>query len=114
MGGVNDDEIPALAELARDGAFDVRFIELMPIGECADWDRKRFIPAERVLEVLPKAQRVPSDGVAELWRPEGWKGTVGLAESTAKRSSAPSRRASAASRRSITSRTAARATACAA
>lgn len=78
MGGVNDDEIPALAELARDGAFDVRFIELMPIGECADWDRKRFIPAERVLEVLPKAQRVPSDGVAELWRPEGWKGTVGL------------------------------------
>ena len=24
MGGVNDDEIPALAELARDGAFDVR------------------------------------------------------------------------------------------
>ena len=78
MGGVNDDEIPALAELARDGAFDVRFIELMPIGECADWDRKRFIPAERVLEVLPKAQRVPSDGVAELWRPEGWRGTVGL------------------------------------
>ena len=78
MGGVNDDEIPALAELARDGAFDVRFIELMPIGECADWDRKRFIPAERVLEVLPQAQRVPSDGVAELWRPEGWKGTVGL------------------------------------
>ena len=78
MGGVNDDEIPALAELARDGAFDVRFIELMPIGECADWDRKRFIPAERVLEVLPEAQRVPSDGVAELWRPEGWKGTVGL------------------------------------
>ena len=78
MGGVNDDEIPALAELARDGAFDVRFIELMPIGECADWDRKRFIPAERVLEVLPGAQRVPSDGVAELWRPEGWKGTVGL------------------------------------
>ena len=33
MGGVNDDEIPALAELARDGAFDVRFIELMPIGQ---------------------------------------------------------------------------------
>ena len=78
MGGLNDDEITALSELARDGAFDVRFIELMPIGECADWDRKRFIPAERVLEVLPKAQRVPSDGVAELWRPEGWKGTVGL------------------------------------
>ena len=30
------------------------------------------------LKILPKAQRVPSDGVAELRRPEGWKGTVGL------------------------------------
>ena len=78
MGGVNDDEIPALAALAKDGAFDVRFIELMPIGECAQWDKARFLPAERVLEMLPNAQRVPSDGVAELWRPERWKGTVGL------------------------------------
>ena len=149
MGGVNDDEIPALAELARDGAFDVRFIELMPIGECADWDRKRFIPAERVLEVLPKAQRVHrtalrSCGVRRAGRARsvssGRSVTASArtatasalprtecssrvctpraksrcAESTAKRSSAPSRRASAASRRSITSRTAARATACAA
>lgn len=78
MGGINDDEIPEIAALAKDGAFDVRFIELMPIGECADWDRSRFIPAERVLGCLPKAARVPSDGVAELWRPEGFRGTVGL------------------------------------
>ena len=78
MGGVNDDEIAEIAALAKDGAFDVRFIELMPIGECTDWDRRRFLPAERVLEYLPKGERVPSDGVAELWRPEGWKGTVGL------------------------------------
>lgn len=78
MGGINDDEIPEIAALAKDGAFDVRFIELMPIGECADWDRSRFIPAERVLDCLPKAARVPSDGVAELWRPEGFRGTVGL------------------------------------
>lgn len=78
MGGVNDDEIAEIAALAKDGAFDVRFIELMPIGECTDWDRRRFIPAERVLEYLPKGERVPSDGVAELWRPAGFRGTVGL------------------------------------
>nr|WP_302656153.1 GTP 3',8-cyclase MoaA [uncultured Agathobaculum sp.] len=78
MGGVNDDEIAEIAALARDGAFDVRFIELMPIGECTDWDRRRFLPAERVLEYLPKGERVPSDGVAELWRPAGFRGTVGL------------------------------------
>lgn len=78
MGGVNDDEIAEIAALAKDGAFDVRFIELMPIGECMDWDRRRFLPAERVLEYLPKGERVPSDGVAELWRPAGFRGTVGL------------------------------------
>lgn len=78
MGGVNDDEIAEIAALAKDGAFDVRFIELMPIGERTDWDRHRFLPAERVLEYLPKGERVPSDGVAELWRPAGFRGTVGL------------------------------------
>ena len=78
MGGVNDEEIAEIAALAKDGAFDVRFIELMPIGECTDWDRRRFLPAERVLEYLPKGERVPSDGVAELWRPAGFRGTVGL------------------------------------
>lgn len=78
MGGVNDDEIAEIAALAKDGAFDVRFIELMPIGECTDWDRRRFLPAERVLEYLPKGERVPSGGVAELWRPAGFRGTVGL------------------------------------
>ena len=78
MGGVNDDEIAEIAALAKDGAFDVRVIELMPIGECTDWDRRRFLPAERVLEYLPKGERVPSDGVAELWRPAGFRGTVGL------------------------------------
>lgn len=78
MGGVNDDEIAEIAALAKDGAFDVRFIELMPIGECTDWDRRRFLPAERVLEYLPKGERVPSDGVTELWRPAGFRGTVGL------------------------------------
>ena len=78
MGGVNDDEIAEIAALAKDGVFDVRFIELMPIGECTDWDRRRFLPAERVLEYLPKGERVPSDGVAELWRPAGFRGTVGL------------------------------------
>ena len=45
LGGVNTDEIPALAQLAQDGKYEVRFIELMPIGECADWPRERFLPA---------------------------------------------------------------------
>ena len=50
MGGVNDDEIPALAELARDGAFDVRFIELMPMYDSGDFGPAAYIPCSAVTE----------------------------------------------------------------
>lgn len=45
MGGVNDADVPRLAELARTEPIDVRFIELMPMGPCAGWPKARFIPA---------------------------------------------------------------------
>ena len=64
LGGVNADEIPALAQLAQDGKYEVRFIELMPIGECADWPRERFLSADAVLHALPELQRLPNEGVA--------------------------------------------------
>ena len=78
IGGFNDDEIPALAELARYYPMDVRFIELMPIGECADWPRERFLSADAVLHALPELQRLPNEGVAERYRMPGWKGKIGL------------------------------------
>lgn len=78
LGGVNADEIPALAQLAQDRKYEVRFIELMPIGECADWPRERFLSADAVLHALPELQRLPNEGVAELYRMPGWKGKIGL------------------------------------
>ena len=78
LGGVNEDEIPALAQLAQDGKYEVRFIELMPIGECADWPRERFLSADAVLHALPELRRLPNEGVAELYRMPGWKGKIGL------------------------------------
>ena len=56
----------------------MRFIELMPIGECADWPRERFLSADAVLHALPELQRLPNEGVAELYRMPGWKGKIGL------------------------------------
>ena len=78
LGGVNADEIPALAQLAQDGKYEVRFIELMPIGECADWPRERFLSADAVLHALPELQRLQNEGVAERYRMPGWKGKIGL------------------------------------
>lgn len=78
LGGVNDDEIPTLAALAQDGKYEVRFIELMPIGECADWPRARFLSADAVLNALPELRRVSSSGVAELYQMPDWAGKIGL------------------------------------
>lgn len=85
MGGVNDDEAADIAGIARNEAVDVRFIELMPIGEAARWPRARFVPAEAVLEAVPELGPVAGpggaplrDGVAELFSAPGWAGRVGL------------------------------------
>lgn len=78
MGGVNDADVPRLAELARTEPIDVRFIELMPMGPCAGWPKARFVPAETVLEVVPGLVPLRRDGVAELWHALGWAGNVGL------------------------------------
>ena len=78
MGGVNDADVPRLAELARTEPIDVRFIELMPMGPCAGWPKERFVPAETVLEAVPGLVPLRRDGVAELWHAPGWVGNVGL------------------------------------
>lgn len=78
IGGFNDREIPALAQLTRQYPVDVRFIELMPMGEYAAFGPEAFLPCRRVLEMLPEATQVCDDGVARLYQLPGAQGRVGL------------------------------------
>ena len=78
MGGVNDNEILHMLDLTRRYKVNVRFIEVMPIGECAQWAEERFINASYVLELAPELQDIGADGVAKLYRLPGGLGTVGL------------------------------------
>jgi len=78
MGGVNDGDILALLEMTRRHNANVRFIEIMPIGECADWAESRFMSASRVLEIAPELRGDGADGVAKLYKLPGGLGTVGL------------------------------------
>lgn len=79
IGGFNDDEIPALAALTREGPVEVRFIELMPIGDAAGFGPEAYLSCEAALERLPRLERLPeSGGVAERYRLPGAAGTVGL------------------------------------
>lgn len=78
LGGCNEDEIPDFVELTRNHAWQVRFIELMPMGVSADWPKECFLPAEAVLQHCPRLEREGESGVASIYRIPGYAGTVGL------------------------------------
>ena len=79
IGGFNDDEIPAMAELTRRWDVDLRFIELMPMLDSSEFGPEAFIPCERVLQTLPELREEPRDGgVARLYRLPGAQGRIGL------------------------------------
>ena len=80
IGGVNDDEITALAALTERAPVEVRFIELMPIGDTAGFGPDAYLPCEAVLERLPRLEPAAGEraGVAERFRLPGAAGTVGL------------------------------------
>lgn len=80
IGGFNDDEIETLAEITVRYPVQLRFIELMPIGNTGDFPKHAYLPDSTVLERLPQLVPVPSEKhtVARLYRLPGAKGEVGL------------------------------------
>ena len=78
MGGVNDNHIRPLVSMTEEADFRVRFIEIMPIGECAGWNKERFLSVSKVLEEEPELEPIGTDGVSKLYRKPGSKGSIGL------------------------------------
>ncbi|MEG0156299.1 MAG: GTP 3',8-cyclase MoaA [Anaerovoracaceae bacterium] len=77
--GFNDDEIADFVQLTKDRDIEVRFIELMPIGDGIGFNRDQFISAEEVLRRVPQLVSLDKeDGVAKLYALPGGKGRVGL------------------------------------
>jgi len=58
MRGVNDDELFDLARLVRDHPWHVRFIEVMPVSDLADWGGGLPAPAQAYLPVAEVRQRL--------------------------------------------------------
>ena len=78
IGGFNDDEVRDFVDLTRHHLWSVRFIELMPMGECAGWDKHCFLPNTAVLDACPELVPMEPEGVARRYRIPGAPGTVGL------------------------------------
>ena len=68
MGGVNDDEIEDFLSLTKEHPWEVRFIELMPMGPCAAWPKERFLPVTEVLNRFPALEEIEPNGVARRYR----------------------------------------------
>lgn len=78
IGGFNSDEIADLVNLTRQHPWEVRFIELMPMGECADWAQTCFLSNDAVLQACPELRPLGASGVARRFRLPDAAGTVGL------------------------------------
>ncbi|MEW6065077.1 MAG: GTP 3',8-cyclase MoaA [Bacillota bacterium] len=83
--GVNDQEFADFARLSRELPLHVRFIELMPIGECNPWAVRNFIAAEEIMQCLQQEFgaleteiKVTGSGPAKYYRLPGAKGTIGF------------------------------------
>ena len=82
---INDDQLVPLAELTRERAWHVRFIEYMHLNN-ADPDayRDRFVSGaesrERIEAALGELERVPTDpsAPARLYRVPGFAGAIGF------------------------------------
>lgn len=81
IGGFNDSEIEAFVELTRKEPVDIRFIELMPIGEASTWSSEHFISNDTVLKrvpaLVPEAVR-DEKSPARYYTLPGALGRVGL------------------------------------
>lgn len=81
IGGFNEDEIEDMVKLTEKEKIDVRFIELMPIGEAIDWSKEKFLSNDIIINNIKKLKSVPrldkSSPAIYYTLPDG-KGNVGI------------------------------------
>ncbi len=85
MRDINDDEIEDFARLTFSHQWDIRFIELMPVGEMQSATWEHVVPMEEILRrlelVAPLSPAEPparGNGPAKYFRFSGARGRIGL------------------------------------
>ena len=83
--GLNDDEVVDLARLTMQPDWNIRFIEVMPLGAGAHWSGDGVVPSaeirarvERELGTLTAVRDKTGAGPARCYRLPGAQGTVGF------------------------------------
>lgn len=81
IGGFNDDEIEDFVNLTINHPIDVRFIELMPMGEAKNFAKAKFIPNSTVLSRVSALEKIENDDIhspAQYYKLPNAIGKVGL------------------------------------
>jgi cyclic pyranopterin phosphate synthase len=80
MRGINDTEFEDFLNLTRQLPVDIRFIELMPIGEGAKMYEKNKLSFTEILESHPELIKIETEksSTAELYKLQGAKGKIGF------------------------------------
>ena len=81
IGGFNDDEIEDFIDLTIDNDIDLRFIELMPIGQAKDFSEDNFLSNNLILERNPQLIPVTKDdksSPANYYKDPQGKGRIGI------------------------------------
>ena len=84
MRGFNEDEVVPLAGWARDHAYELRFIEWMPLDFQGSWEREKLVPAEEILAQIEAewpvelAADVDPSAPARLYDYKDGRGSVGI------------------------------------
>jgi cyclic pyranopterin phosphate synthase len=84
--GFNDDEALDFARLAVEKPFQVRFIELMPVGKTNLDYGEDYMPASQLIEKISqsyelepmKSKKNKSDGPARIFKIKGGRGEIGF------------------------------------
>ena len=80
MKGINDVEFDDFMNLMREMPVEIRFIELMPIGEGTKLYEERKIDFTDILKMHPELVRIENEksSTAELYKLDGAKGKIGF------------------------------------
>ena len=84
--GFYDDEAVDFARLAAEKPFQVRFIELMPVGQANSGYSEDYMPATQIIQKISeryelekiKDKKNKSDGPAKIFKIKGGRGEIGF------------------------------------
>jgi GTP 3',8-cyclase len=91
MRGVNDEQVGDVLAWCLERGYELRFIEQMPLDAQHDWDRRRMVTAEEILDRLserftltPEQERDRGSAPAETWLVDGGPARVGVIASVSR------------------------------